>query len=157
MHRIAVRAAARLKRALHVFVLAPELVILGRQVRRVFGVHLRQVELVPSRVGDHGSTGKRGFRRGSLPVERSRIHGVELDARGCKIFAQQPGLLAAEIGERIVMLARPGLPVADQIEQAQPIDSIICTSAPTSIERSSDRVRRNGWKRSSLVWPRQKR
>src|SRR6202041_1103716 len=114
---------------------------------------LRQVELIPSGVFHHPRVGQRSFGGRALAFQRAGVHGVELEVLRPEKLAEKPGLFAAQIGQRIVMLARAGLAVAHQIEHAQPMVSIMTAARSTSVLTRSSKCR----KRSSVVWPRQNR
>ena len=144
----------RYQRCLHFVILAAEIFVIGGEARGVFGVDLRQVELVPSGVDDYFCAGQGVLRRwragGTSDPEYTASKWMPC---ACEMFAEQPRLRAAEIGKRIVMLARAGLAVADQIQHAQAICSIIRATRWVSAFTRWSKLR----KRSSVVWPRQNR
>src|SRR5580658_7499122 len=90
-------------------------------------------------------------RSGLLPFERSRVRGREADSLILKMLAEQAGLRAAELRERVVILARAGLPMPNQVENAHSPVAFSTSSAARAVSaftRSSNLL-----KRSSCVWP----
>jgi len=113
---------------LHFVILAAEIGVRGGKVGRHLHVHLRQIELIPSRIrDDRGRPAlcriRQGtehfFRRGALPCERTRVSRIEADALRGKMFPEPSRLQAAEIRQRIVVFPRPRLPVSNEVEDAQ--------------------------------------
>jgi hypothetical protein len=50
-----------------------------------------------------------------LPLQGTGVRGGESNLLPSQVFSEQAGLLAAEIGERIVIVPQAGLAVPDQI------------------------------------------
>lgn len=143
---------------LQLLMFGAKLGVILTQPRRNGAINRIQVEFVPARIDLHlgrsnarvGEGAESLARRFLLPLERAGVHGAELHLLRRQIFAQQTSLYAAQVGQRVVIVAQTGLAVPNQVERAQPNRSANSTAA-----RIRPRTRRwKSRKRSSRVWPR---
>lgn len=83
-----------------------------------FVVEVEEVELVPAGVGEErGRGGEAGEGVGGgelLAVERTGESGVEGEVEGGEVGAEEEGLGVPERGELVVVVAGPGLAVAEE-------------------------------------------
>lgn len=111
----------------HLPILLFKLRIFATHKRRQLAENIVEIELVPAAVSDHFrktnprfAVGRDNFLRGLLlALQLAPVSGGERNALGNEVFAQQPRLPPAEIGERVVISASARLTVPDQIDSAQ--------------------------------------
>ena len=127
MNSCPVRALANANLLAHFVVFVQKFRIFGSQERSNLAIHSPKIEFIPSRIdancgeaNPRVGIGRTDLRGGLLLAGKSSCTGGgKSDSLGNEVLAQQPCLTLAQLGKRIVSLARARLPMAHEIDGAQ--------------------------------------
>src|SRR5215469_4239285 len=142
----------------HVLVLPLEFPVSSEQGRSNFSIHAIEVKFVPAWVRDNFW---KALSIGGTQLERRVLLAAQIAAITCgetnflrpEILAKKLALAAAQVGEGIVRVAGAGLAMAHEVQVAH---ACLSASAAACLARPLTRWSKSR-KRSSLVWPREKR